>query len=59
MVAFIKKYQELWVVRIANRKNDNELINVCNLIVSDDTGGTDELSQLLAKEILKLKGEIL
>lgn len=54
MVAFLKVYQEQWVVEIANRVNDTTLTEVCQKIVGDDTGGTDELSQLLAKEILNL-----
>lgn len=39
---------------ITNSNSDKVLKDVCNEIVNDDTGDTGELSQLLAKEILRL-----
>jgi len=52
MVAWLKVYQERWVVRLAEAKSKKDTKAVCEEIVADDTGDTDELTQYLAKIVL-------
>ena len=44
-------YQEIWIDKI----NQNKLEEVCQEIMADDTGGTDELTMILARNILAMK----
>ena len=41
-------YQEKWLKKLRNYKTDNDLYRICQKISSDDSGCTDELTQLLA-----------
>jgi len=50
----MKAYQKLWIKELRDEKLNTKLYDICRDIISDDTGGTDELSQVLAKEILNL-----
>jgi len=50
----MKRYQRSWINKIKNKKFNSDLLYVCDEIIDDDTGHTDELSQCLAKEIKEL-----
>lgn len=53
----MKVYQEKWCDEIERSKEESDnftLVQTCRSIVADDTGGTDYLTQLLAKEVLRL-----
>lgn len=49
----MKQYQKTWVKKLKESTTIEEVIEVCEDIVGDDTGTTDELSQTLAKIILE------
>lgn len=49
----MRTYQERWLDTLYNStKNLEDVRQVCAEIVADDTGGTDELTQTLAKLFL-------
>lgn len=57
----MKTYQENWIEDLQefsipwNTTNmDNNLLGICCSIIGDDTGGTDELSQTLARILQRM-----
>ncbi len=50
----MKQYIDEWMSILRRRATDSELREICRNIIIDDTGDTDELSMLLACEIVRL-----
>ena len=57
----MKVYQEKWVESLqefstpwGKTNMENNLLGVCCKVIGDDTGGTDELAQQLAKVLQQL-----
>ena len=48
----MKVYQQIWILLLEKAQTTSDVLKVCKEIVADDTGATDQLSQLLAKTIL-------
>jgi len=51
----MKVYQERWLQRLYNAKRRRQVVAVCKQINADDTGGTDALTQVIAREYLNLE----
>lgn len=50
----MKTYQEQWLEEIRQRDDKQDLLIVLDKIIADDTGGTDALTQELAKIIRRI-----
>ena len=50
----MKRYQEIWLERLAVSKTTEDVVKTCQEIVADGTGITDVLCQRLAKIIISL-----
>ena len=48
----MKFYQERWLAKLNEAKNKKDIEAVCKEIIKDDTGGTDALTQSLAKKLV-------